>query len=254
MLIRQLLTMLVVPPALNLVLIGLGLLLCLRYRRLGRAVAAFGLLSLVVCSLPFVKMKIYEHLECYRALKVASLATADPAPGAIVLMGGGMARFGDEYQHMRLTDGSVRRILYAATLAEKTRLPVLITGGGRAEDAPDIEAERMADLLGQLGQQARWLETRSRTTWENALYSAPILKEAGIDTVLLVTDAWHMRRSVLAFEAQGLKVIPAPTAFRNGAYTDARAFIPDRFALLEIGDALREWLGIWTYRLQYGLY
>jgi uncharacterized SAM-binding protein YcdF (DUF218 family) len=61
-----------------------------------------------------------------------------------------------------------------------------------------------------------------------------------------------MRRSVEAFLAQGLNIIPAPTAFRNGAYRDIRAFVPDRTALEEVGDAIREWLGILTYRLSYG--
>lgn len=251
MLIRGFLTALALPPAINLVLIVLGLLISLRFRRLGRGIAVLGLVSLMVLALPWVKMKIYEDLESYPALDLTTLAGHQPAAGAIVLLGGGMVRFAQEYQHMQLTDGSVRRILYAATVARQSALPVLITGGGRSLESPDIEAARMGNLLEQLGVVPRWLETESRTTWENAVLSAPILRAAGIDTVVLVTDAWHMRRSVMAFEAQGLTVIPAPTAFRNGAYHDIRAFVPDRNALDQVGDALREWLGIVTYRLVY---
>lgn len=249
MVFRQTLTLLAQPPAINLLLMGVGLLLVARYRRLGRSLILLGLVSLLLLSLPWVKMKIYEHLESYRALRPATLEQLQPAPGAIVLLGGGMVRFADEYQRMRLTDGSVRRTLYAATLAEQSGLPVLITGGGRGEDSPDIEAERMGDLLRQLGGEAQWLETRSRTTWENAWYSAPLLKAAGIETVVLVTDAWHMRRAVRCFQAVGINVVPAPTAFRNGAYTDVRIFIPDSRALEDVSDALREWLGILTYYL-----
>lgn len=253
MLIRGFLTALAMPPAVNLILILGGLLLSLRYRRMGRGLALLGLVSLLVLALPWTKLKIYEQLESYRALKVAQLNEVTPQPGAIVVLGGGMVRFADEYRQMRLTDGSVRRTLYAATLAQQTGLPVLITGGGTSEEAPDeVEAGRMGEVLTQLGVQPRWLETRSRTTWENAIYSAPMLKAEGIDTVILLTDAWHMRRSVEAFHAQGLNIIPAPTAFRNGAYNDIRAFVPDRTALEEVGDAIREWLGILTYRLSYG--
>ena len=251
MLIRQTLTLLALPPALNLLMIVLGLLVALRYRRMGHVIALLGLVSLMAMSLPWVKMKIYEHLESYRALDLVALEHADPAPGAIVLLGGGMARFGDEFQRMRLTAGSIRRTLYAARVTEHSALPVLITGGGTSTETTDLEAELMGTLLRQLGHEPRWLETQSRTTWENALYSAPILKAAGIDTVVLVTDAWHMRRSVLSFEAHGIRVIPAPTAFRNGAYTDIRAFIPDGSALDEVADAIREWLGIFTYRILY---
>lgn len=251
MVLRQTLTLLAIPPAMNLVLILLGLLLSLRYRRLGRGIAALGLISLIVMSLPWVKMKIYEHLENYPALAPDALAHLDPKPGAIVVLGGGMVRFADEFQQMRLTDGSVRRTIYAATVAERTGLPVLISGGSTSPETDEVEARRMGELLRQLGHEPAWLEDKSHTTWENAHNSALILKAAGIDTIVLVTDAWHMRRSVMCFEAHGLRVIAAPTAFRNGAYTDIRAYIPDRSALNEVGDAMREWFGIITYWLLY---
>jgi len=55
------------------------------------------------------------------------------------------------------------------------------------------------------------LENDSENTAENAFYSAEILREKNIKTIILVTSAMHMPRSVALFEAQGLNVIPAPT-------------------------------------------
>ena len=59
MLIRGFLTALAMPPALNLILILGGLLLSLRYRRVGRGLALLGLVSLLVLALPIVGMIVY---------------------------------------------------------------------------------------------------------------------------------------------------------------------------------------------------
>jgi uncharacterized SAM-binding protein YcdF (DUF218 family) len=58
--------------------------------------------------------------------------------------------------------------------------------------------------------QARWLERRSRDTHENAQYSAAILREAGIQTVLLVTHDVHQRRSLAEFAGAGIQAVSAP--------------------------------------------
>ena len=52
----------------------------------------------------------------------------------------------------------------------------------------------------------RWVEAKSADTWENARFSADILRAEGITSVYVVTHAWHMRRAVLAFQGTGLTV------------------------------------------------
>ncbi len=255
MLIRSLLTQLAVPPALNIVLLLLGLLLMRRYRRLGLGLAAFSLTVLVLLSLPWVKMLIFQGIEIHPPLDIARLSSLDPTRSAMVVLGGGMRGPAREYGRYNLSDNSMRRILFAGELATRATdtghpLPVLVSGGG-PPGAPDTEASLMALILDRMGHPVRWQENRSRTTWENATLSAPLLRQAGIDTVVLVTDAWHMQRAVKCFQAQGLTVIPAPTAFRGSAYPDIRAFVPDREALADSGDAIREWLGLLTYDLFY---
>ena len=48
-----------------------------------------------------------------------------------------------------------------------------------------------------------------------------------------------------------MKVVPAPTGFRSGTYPDLRTLVPERTALFQNGDALREWLGVLAYALSY---
>jgi uncharacterized SAM-binding protein YcdF (DUF218 family) len=70
----------------------------------------------------------------------------------------------------------------------------------------------MADSLQHdFGIKNVWLEDRSQTTAENALFTARLLKTKRINSVLLVTHAYHMPRALRMFEQSGLNVVPAPT-------------------------------------------
>jgi uncharacterized SAM-binding protein YcdF (DUF218 family) len=71
---------------------------------------------------------------------------------------------------------------------------VLIVGFG---DAPNY-----ARTLEQLGVPAEviWLETRSKSTYENALFSEPILKRLGAKKVIIVTSWYHSRRALACFQ------------------------------------------------------
>ncbi|PWG74936.1 hypothetical protein DF186_15320, partial [Enterococcus hirae] len=82
---------------------------------------------------------------------------------------------------------------------------------------PPSEAMLGAEVLQRdFGVATRWLEERSRTTWENALFSAEMLRAAGVERVVLVTSAAHMPRSRWCFEQNGIEVIAAPVGFMGG--------------------------------------
>jgi uncharacterized SAM-binding protein YcdF (DUF218 family) len=55
-----------------------------------------------------------------------------------------------------------------------------------------------------------WTEEQSRSTYENALYSAKLLHGSGIHRIALVMEADSMLRAELCFRKQGLEVTPAP--------------------------------------------
>jgi uncharacterized SAM-binding protein YcdF (DUF218 family) len=103
-----------------------------------------------------------------------------------------------------------------------------------------------------------WLEPDSRNTYENALFSTRILREKGIQRILLVTSALHMPRSLKLFQAQGLEVIPLPTDYTvtqgDQAQLDARAFVlsllPSAENLALTSRVLKEYIGIIVYDLR----
>jgi uncharacterized SAM-binding protein YcdF (DUF218 family) len=93
----------------------------------------------------------------------------------------------------------------------------------------------------------RWTEDASDNTWENAVETRKVLNQAGIRKIYLVTHAWHMRRSVLAFERAGFEVVPAPTAYTTRYRTSLFSFVPSAGALLDSRIFLHEGIGILWY-------
>ena len=72
--------------------------------------------------------------------------------------------------------------------------------------------------------------------------------------VLLVTSAFHMRRSQRLFERQGMKVLPFPVDFQargrwaGPLWRDPTQWLPSPRALDNSSRALRELLGRLVYR------
>ena len=92
----------------------------------------------------------------------------------------------------------------------------------------------------------RWQEAQSPDTKRNAEFSAVMLRAAGIQRIVLVTHAAHMRRAMNEFAAQGLEVIPAPTAFFSDVSegTEFSDFLPSATAAYAGWYTLHEWLGL----------
>lgn len=88
-------------------------------------------------------------------------------------------------------------------------------------------------------------EERSRNTRENAEMSARLLRERGIQKVLLVTSALHMRRAVHLFEQQGLVVHPVATDHEVGSPNARMDWLPDANALDGSALAFKEMVGYW---------
>jgi len=211
--LKRLLECLFLPPLAPLVLIAVGLLL-LRYKpRLGQVVAWFGVALSFALMFPPTVEALLEPIESVAApLDVQALKqVTEQGAGAVVILGGGLRRFAPEYGHATLNRLTLERVRYGARIARQSGLPILVSGGIAGINYP--EAKAMAESLQEdFRLEPRWIEDRSENTEQNAKYSAELLKAAGVDHIVLVTHAAHMRRALNYFLATGLKVTPAPTA------------------------------------------
>lgn len=147
---------------------------------------------------------------------------------------------------------SADRIVHAAALYKAGKAPlILVSGGSQPEARP--EAEMTRDILEVMGVPRRsiLLETRSRDTHDNAVFSAIMLKREGMRRILLVTSAYHMRRAQALFEAQDLEVVPAPTDFQRLVVEPVvPGWLPGVDNLARTTNALHEMLGYWVYRFR----
>lgn len=238
--LKDLLSTLLLPPGNGLLLLGLAALF--RRRRGAFAVALLGGGLLLVQSLPPVAGWLTATLE----RRAGPVLTEPQGAGAIVVLGSGLNLDAAEYGGETVNQRSLVRARYAATLAVRHRLPVLVSGG-RPPDARRSEAEVIAEVLEREFKVAvRWRESRSADTADNAARSAELLRAAGIRRIVLVTQAFHMPRARRLFEAAGLEVVPAPTELgQQHALPDhVLEWLPQAQALHASYYALHEWLGM----------
>jgi uncharacterized SAM-binding protein YcdF (DUF218 family) len=222
--------------------------------RIGIAGALLALAVTMSLGLPVVSTALIDGLQIYPALAENEIeSAAQGPPAAIVILSAGRRSYAPEYGGETVDNIALERIRYGATLARRTGLPVLVSGG-LIEDGRIPLARLMADvLMRDYALEAKWQEGRSGTTAENAIFSSEILKQAGIMRVVLVTHAWHMKRARDAFAAQGMTVIPAPTAFYGRTPSDLMQTLTPSFAALRMsGYAIHEIVGGLWYSLRYG--
>ncbi len=248
---RYTLKTLALPPAANLLALLLAWRLRARHPLLSNLLVLFSVASLLALSMPAVTLALQNLHVRHGAIDPQELVAF--RAGAIVVLGGGRLRGAPEYGGLD-QPGSLtfQRIRYGAYLHKRTGVPLLVTGG-RVEGESRSEAELMRDALQQSlgGVSSRWLEPHSRTTFENASFSAQILLQEGVQRVALVTHAVHMPRAAALFEQQGLKVLAAPTGFWTPPRSDAiNRWVPDAESLLVSARILHEQLGLLWYWLR----
>jgi len=226
---------------------GILLWLCKR-RRAGMGLLIAGVLTGYLFSIPLTAGLLNRPLQHFEPLVLENLPTR--SPDVIVVLAGGLRKRAPEYGTNDMALRTLGRVRYAARLAHATGLPVLASGGYAYGDGVP-EAQLMQQALTEEFRVATvWIEDTSRTTWENAANSAPLLRVRGLATVVLVTSASHMARAKMVFERAGLTVIPAPTLFFSDRpeLGDLKTWLPSIHASWEIYYALHEWVGMIWYR------
>ncbi|MBV9969593.1 MAG: YdcF family protein, partial [Xanthobacteraceae bacterium] len=94
------------------------------------------------------------------------------------------------------------------------------------------------------------LESRSRNTAENAVYSKALAAPKPGERWLLVTSAMHMPRAIGAFREAGFPVEAYPVDYKTNGWQDLSGVIGSLSSGLRQTDtALHEWIGLVAYRL-----
>jgi uncharacterized SAM-binding protein YcdF (DUF218 family) len=248
--LKILLHTLLLPPDGPLLLAVLGVVFLTRARspgarRTGWVLLGAGLGSLWLLATPVVASVLNEAARRCPPLDLRRASEAQ----AIVILGGGVARSAaDEYGGEPAAAASLlERVIYGGFLAQRTGLPVLVSGEEREARAMSASLARTYHL------DPRWIENRSRDTFQNAAFSARLLKTAGVKRIILVTDATHEWRAAHEFMSTGLDVVPAPEGGWRWHGRGVSRFIPNMEALVHSTDALYEIIGDLVRRTLAGL-
>lgn len=252
---KPVLTALVLPPLPFLLLLLLAALLLWRRRGLGWLITCLSLggLWLSHCevtanALQWVMHKPIAPLSDTRLTELRREVLAKKKL-AIVVMGAGIEPYAPEYGMANLTALSLERLRYGLWLAKRIGAPLGYSGGipwgGSFDDSNESAvASRIAST--DFGRSLQWTEPHAKDTAESALRSIRLLREGGVQTVIVVTHGWHMPRALSEFElAAGgdMTLIPAPMGLGTHTRSAAMQWLPSQEGAIRVRLLLREALG-----------
>lgn len=249
--LSKLLDVFLAPLTWSMLLIISGGVVVSKRRTLGLALGAFGVFVLYVFSVEAMSARLWRPLED----DVRSTMRADVTYDAVALMGGVVHVFADQPEGRRSFNDNVERLLatYDLLRADRAKLAV-ISGGHTDPKRPEAkEAPTLADQLADWGiaRERLIVEASARNTYENAVEVKKLADANGWKTVLVVTSAFHMPRTLGCFAAVGMNV-DSLAVDRRAVSPDGKSFswLPRATALDDSTDAIREWAGRWIYRLR----
>ncbi|WP_428375576.1 YdcF family protein [Lichenicoccus sp.] len=243
----KLLTMALLPTALLVECVVLGLLL--RRWRAGRVLAALGAAGLAACLLLPVDGWAIRPLED----RFPQVARPPPTIDGIVVLGGGIDDLTSLDRGTPVLTSAGNRITSFVILANRyPKARLVFTGGsGSIVQGVSNEARYAREMFDQLGlaPERVTFENRSRTTWENAVMTAALVHPRPGERWVLLTSAAHMPRAVGVFRRAGWSVLPWPVGYLS---RDRIAAWPQSLGgkLATLDWAVHEWIGLVAYRLE----
>jgi uncharacterized SAM-binding protein YcdF (DUF218 family) len=240
------------PAVLLPLIVGLGLLNLWRRRRekVSRLLLiTIPLAVLAVISIPAVAYVALGTLEWQFPPATGPL----DSPVVLVVLSGYIHGPEDDRLPVELSQDTFYRCMHAVLLYEKAKDCKILVSGGIPEaptHGPAMGRALQAFFLDQgVDRKDLIVESHSRTTYENAVESARLLREQGTRRVMLVTDARHMLRASLCFKKQGIHVVPAPCNYLTYQFRNRwENYWPSPSGAAQFQEAFHEWLGLVYYR------
>jgi uncharacterized SAM-binding protein YcdF (DUF218 family) len=167
---------------------------------------------------------------------------------AIVLLGAGTVRTPDGVEPTVFAHGRIDQALalYRECKASGNDCKLEVSGGDALHTGRS-EAVVYGALLQRLGVPASdlLLEPRSMNTWQNAEFSAPLLRAYGARYVVLVSSALHLRRASLYFGHFGIVATPV-----RGDWLKAYVgWWPQSWNFTVADAALHEYVGVLRFHV-----
>jgi uncharacterized SAM-binding protein YcdF (DUF218 family) len=239
-----------IPPNLFILLAMIGVALAWRRRRTGLVLATAAVACLYLAATPLAGFYLIRAAEAL-AGDIAGPPSSAP-PGAIVVLAGDFRRSNIPGGKDTVGPITLARLAEAASEQRRSGLPILVSGGWVDRSDDSLAGMMTKALQDDFRVPVKWREDRSQTTYQNALYSAAMLRRAGVPAAFVVTNPWHMARTLWSFHAVGYPVVASPTPDGRSLPLSPPAFLPQVPSLLDSYYALHELIGLTWYVCRYG--
>lgn len=230
------------------VLIALWALWCRRQRLLQWVLTGLGLFVTLIALFPLGAWLLAPLEDSYPP------QTAPEHVDGLIILGGFEDFAAQELSRQFAVGPAADRIFEGLALARRfPQAQVVLSGGSGDPRRPDYAgadvAYAHAIALG-FAKDRFVIEETSRNTYENAVNTLAMVQIAEGDTWLLVTSAFHMRRAMGIFCAQGVRLVPYPVDYISGDRGRWPTFaLAKNLSLLSIsfhtllGEAVYRWTG-----------
>ncbi|GAC1528686.1 MAG: hypothetical protein NVS3B15_06610 [Sediminibacterium sp.] len=206
----------------------------------------------VVIALLFTNPFLYRSMVMAWQRPVNNIPDKPVYDAGIVL--GGLSMF-DKYDR-GFFSCSADRFIQTANLYHRGIIKKIIISGGTGNllqrEPPEAGFLKNQFIANGIKGDDIIIETRSRNTYENAIYSKEILDSLQLKPpFVLVTSALHMPRSEAVFKKAGIQFISSPCDYRvvDTRFSLDDYVVPDVTQLHEWGYLIKEMIGLHVYRL-----
>lgn len=125
-----------------------------------------------------------------------------------------------------------RRVSHAVAVFRERQAAYLVVSGGAVASSPsEAEIMRAMAVAQGIDDERVVVEDRASNTFENALYTGLIIRSHNWRQVVVVTDAFHLPRTLFVFRRLGLAVEGEPVRGDRGTSVLAQWRIYGREAL-----------------------
>src|SRR5947209_8451019 len=176
-----------------------GVVIAWRRKPLGLAVATFAIGCLYLVAMPVIAGLLIRSAEAI-AIGEPTLPSETP-PGAIIVVSADARRGGNPGVPDTVGPLTLERLTEAARQQLRLGLPILVSGGPPGPPGYSLAALMSRVLQEDFRVPVHWREERSQNTFENAAFSAEILRRSGIRSALVVAHPWDMARVLWSFRS-----------------------------------------------------
>lgn len=168
----------------------------------------------------------------------------------IIILGGAEEATISTYTSQATFDNDAERIYQAIKLAKQfPELPIIHSGGVKIgpDELSENDVAEMAFYDMGINLNRIRFDRISYNTSTNATESAKLIKSTETNPWILVTSAYHMPRSVAAFEKANVNIVPYPVDYRTSLRYDGIFNFRASENIERFDAAIHEYIGLIAY-------